>query len=81
MKTAPPPCWKKSRPNALPAAVKKTRVKKPDAYFKRTCPVRFLLFSRNHNHQKYIQFIHEHSHYCQFSAGLFFYLLMLCTGI
>ncbi|EBY0372617.1 hypothetical protein DUP93_07685 [Salmonella enterica subsp. enterica serovar Toulon] len=33
MKTAPPPCWKKSRPNALPAAVKKTRVKKPDLYF------------------------------------------------
>ncbi|ACY91766.1 hypothetical protein SeHB_A4660 [Salmonella enterica subsp. enterica serovar Heidelberg str. SL486] len=43
--------------------------------------MRFLLFPRNHNHQKYIQFIPEHSHYSLFSAGLFFYLLMLCTGI
>ncbi|EBX5572462.1 hypothetical protein DSN37_20770 [Salmonella enterica subsp. enterica serovar Kuessel] len=33
MKTALPPCWKKLRPNAPPAAVKKPRVKKPDAYF------------------------------------------------
>lgn len=36
VKTAPPRYWKKLRPNAPPAAVKKPRVKKPDAYFKRT---------------------------------------------
>ncbi|EBW7176235.1 hypothetical protein DQC25_06355 [Salmonella enterica subsp. enterica serovar Weltevreden] len=33
VKTAPPRLWKKSRPNAPPAAVKKPRVKKPDHYF------------------------------------------------
>lgn len=71
----------KLRPNAPPAAVKKPRVKSLTFIFKRTFPVRFLLFPRNHNHQKYIQFIPEHSHYSLFSAGLFFYLLMLCTGI
>ncbi|EAA7586537.1 hypothetical protein D7J07_04705 [Salmonella enterica] len=40
-----------------------------------------ILFPRTHNHQEYIQFLPEHSHYSLFSAGLFFYLLMLCTGI
>ncbi|EAA3908897.1 hypothetical protein EGN82_04730 [Salmonella enterica subsp. enterica serovar Potsdam] len=43
--------------------------------------MRFLLFPRTHNHQEYIQFLPEHSHYSLFSAGLFFCLLMICTGI
>ncbi|MBW8069164.1 hypothetical protein E0689_05435 [Salmonella enterica subsp. enterica serovar Fulica] len=61
--------------------VKKPRVKKPDAYFPAHLPGALFIIPRIHNHQKYIQFLPEHSHYSLFSAGLFFYLLMLYTGI
>ncbi|WP_121514045.1 hypothetical protein, partial [Serratia marcescens] len=40
-----------------------------------------ILFPGIHKHQKYINFLPEHFHYSLFSAGLFFYLLMMFTGI